>query len=86
VRDQRRTLVAATSAVVEAAPPGQAGIASGALNASRRVGGAPGIALLGTLVAASHGTTAGWRSAFLAGALAYLAGLACATLVASKPD
>lgn len=74
-------MVAATSAVVEAAPPGQAGIASGALNASRQAGIASG-----ALVAASHGTTAGWRSAFLAGALAYLAGLACATLVAPKPD
>jgi DHA2 family methylenomycin A resistance protein-like MFS transporter len=70
--------------VVEAAPPSQAGIASGALNASRQVGGALGIALLGTLVAAGHGTTAGWRTAFLAGALAYLAGLARAVLVNPK--
>jgi DHA2 family methylenomycin A resistance protein-like MFS transporter len=77
------SMVAATSAVVEGAPAGQAGIASGALNASRQVGGALGIALLGTLVAASQGTTTGWRTAFLTGALAYLVGLACATLVSA---
>ena len=45
------TMPAATAAVVEAAPSGRTGVASGTLNASRQVGGAIGIALLGTFVA-----------------------------------
>jgi DHA2 family methylenomycin A resistance protein-like MFS transporter len=45
------TMPAATAAVVEGAPPARTGIASGTLNASRQVGGAIGIALLGTFVA-----------------------------------
>lgn len=45
------TMPAATAAIIEAAPPEHAGIASGVLNASRQAGGAIGIALLGTLIA-----------------------------------
>ena len=40
-----------TAAVVQAAPGGQAGVASGVLNTARQVGGAIGVALLGSLVA-----------------------------------
>jgi DHA2 family methylenomycin A resistance protein-like MFS transporter len=40
-----------TAAVVQAAPDGQAGVASGVLNTARQVGGAIGVALLGSLVA-----------------------------------
>ena len=46
---------AATAAVMEAAPAERGGLASGALNAARQVGGVIGVALLGTLVA-SRGT------------------------------
>jgi DHA2 family methylenomycin A resistance protein-like MFS transporter len=75
---------AATSAVVEAAPEGRAGIASGALNASRQIGGALGIALLGAFIASAGGDApldhviSGARIAMLIAAAAYLAGLALA--------
>jgi len=44
------TMPAATAAVVEGAPAQRTGVASGTLNASRQVGGAIGIALLGAFV------------------------------------
>jgi MFS transporter, DHA2 family, methylenomycin A resistance protein len=74
---------AATSAVVEAAPEGRAGIASGALNASRQVGGALGIALLGAFIASGGSSSldhviTGARIAMLIAAGAYVAGLALA--------
>src|SRR5205814_133187 len=46
------TMPAATAAVVEAAPTGRTGVASGALNAARQVGSALGIAVLGALLGA----------------------------------
>ena len=46
---------ASTAAVMEAAPSERGGLASGALNSARQVGGVTGVALLGTLVA-SRGT------------------------------
>ena len=48
------TMPAATAAVMGSAPPERAGLASGVINTSRQVGGAIGVALLGTLVA-RHG-------------------------------
>jgi MFS transporter, DHA2 family, methylenomycin A resistance protein len=47
------TMPAATAAVVEGVPAERTGVASGTLNASRQVGGAIGIALLGVFVAGS---------------------------------
>ena len=76
---------AATSAVVEAAPPDRPGIASGALNASRQVGGALGIALLGSFIADRHsldGTQSGARLAMVLAGTAYVIGVA---LAASMP-
>jgi DHA2 family methylenomycin A resistance protein-like MFS transporter len=72
---------AVTSAVVEAAPPGRAGIASGALNASRQVGGALGIAILGTFIATSGGLRTlipGARIAMVVAAAAYAVGFGLA--------
>ncbi len=47
------TMPAATTTVVEAAPPERAGVASGAINAGRQVGSTIGVALMGTLAAAA---------------------------------
>ncbi|MHB8293133.1 MAG: MFS transporter [Acidimicrobiales bacterium] len=59
------TMPAATSAVMEAAPAERGGLASGALNAARQVGGVIGVALFGSLVA--H------RSSFIPGLQADMA-------------
>jgi DHA2 family methylenomycin A resistance protein-like MFS transporter len=53
---------AATAAVMEAAPSERGGLASGTLNAARQVGGAIGVALLGTLVAHRATFVGGLRS------------------------
>ncbi len=54
---------AATTAVMEAAPPERGGLASGTLNAARQVGGVIGVALLGTLVASRGTFVVGLRTA-----------------------
>jgi DHA2 family methylenomycin A resistance protein-like MFS transporter len=53
------TMPSLTAAVVASAARQRAGIASGVLNASRQVGGALGVALLGSLIAGSLGITSG---------------------------
>jgi DHA2 family methylenomycin A resistance protein-like MFS transporter len=45
---------AMTTGVLTSAPAGMAGLASGILNAGRQVGGAIGVALMGTLVQMHH--------------------------------
>jgi DHA2 family methylenomycin A resistance protein-like MFS transporter len=67
---------AVTAAVMGAAPPALAGIASAALNAGRQVGGVVGVAVLGGLATAGgHAQVAGMHRAFAVAALA-LAGAA----------
>jgi DHA2 family methylenomycin A resistance protein-like MFS transporter len=70
---------AVTSAAVEGAPEGRAGLASGILNASRQVGAAVGIALLGSFIAGTSHLGSGFRQAMLVACAAYaiaaLAGL-----------
>jgi DHA2 family methylenomycin A resistance protein-like MFS transporter len=61
--------------VVEAAPAGRAGVASGAVNTGRQVGGTIGVALLGTL-----GVSAGMGAAMAAAGAAFLVGAAVAAL------
>jgi MFS family permease len=89
------SLVPATIAAVEGVAPAQAGLASGLLNTSRLLGGALGLAVLGTL-AASHtahvggdplaALTDGFRLAFVVGAVLCLAGaLVAAALLRSAP-
>ena len=70
------TMPAATAAVMEAAPPERGGLASGAINSARQVGGVIGVALLGSLVAGPGAFIPGLRvglgiaaAAFLLGAL-----------------
>lgn len=80
------TMPAATAAVVENVPPDRTGIASGALNASRQVGGALGIALLGALIGgAAAQFVAGFRAAVLIAGAAYLLGVLVTTRVPAPP-
>ncbi|MFI0241790.1 MFS transporter [Streptomyces sp. NPDC016845] len=58
---QTMTALAATAAIIEAAPASGAGIASAVFNVSRQVGSAVGVALFGTFVAASDTFTQGLR-------------------------
>jgi DHA2 family methylenomycin A resistance protein-like MFS transporter len=60
------TMPAATTAVVEAAPAGRAGIAAGVINAARQIGGVIGVALLGGMT----------DSAFVLAAVAFAVALA----------
>jgi EmrB/QacA subfamily drug resistance transporter len=88
------SLVPATIAAVEGVPPAQAGLASALLNTSRLLGGALGLAVLGTL-AASHtehvggdplaALTDGFKLAFLVGALLCLAGALVAAALLRPP-
>jgi MFS transporter, DHA2 family, methylenomycin A resistance protein len=82
------TMPAATAAVVEGAPPERTGVASGTLNASRQVGGAIGIALLGTFVASGPAAfVPGMRvsQVIAAAAFALAAGLAL-TVPRPRPE
>ncbi|MEU6120364.1 MFS transporter [Streptomyces sp. NPDC047123] len=78
---QTTTALAATAAIVDAAPASGAGIASAVFNVSRQIGSAVGVALFGTFVTASAGFNAGLRlsACVAAGAFATGAVLAVAT-------
>jgi DHA2 family methylenomycin A resistance protein-like MFS transporter len=66
------TMPAVTTAVVDAAPSDRAGLAAGAINAARQVGGVVGVAVLGGLAGAGVGS--GMRlAAVLAGVSFWLA-------------
>jgi DHA2 family methylenomycin A resistance protein-like MFS transporter len=66
---------AATTAVVEAAPEGRAGLAAGVVNAARQVGGVVGIALLGALVSGTGAAfVSGLRVAVMLAGAAFLLG------------
>lgn len=74
------TMPAATAATIEAAPAHRTGVASGVLNAARQVGGAIGVALLGTLVAAGPFVN-GMHLALIAAAAVFFGGMLVALLV-----
>lgn len=73
-----------TAAVVQAAPGAQAGVASGVLNTARQVGGAIGVALLGSLVARGH-LVSGMRLGLEAVAAAFALGALIAWRYAREP-
>ncbi|MCZ0978800.1 MFS transporter [Streptomyces diastatochromogenes] len=66
------TVVAATVAVMEAAPAAQAGTASAVFHVSRQVGGAMGVALFGALVGATGGVVGGLRVSAVVASAAFL--------------
>jgi DHA2 family methylenomycin A resistance protein-like MFS transporter len=67
---------AMTAAVVEAAGPGHAGVASGVLNAARQSGGALGVAVLGSLL--GHGHSLSLHVPLLVATAGYLIAIALA--------
>jgi EmrB/QacA subfamily drug resistance transporter len=91
------SLVSATIAAVQGVPASQSGLASGLLNTSRLIGGALGLAVLGTIadsytagrlraaVPVPTAMTDGYQVAFAIGAVLCLAGAAAAlTLLRSR--
>jgi len=74
------TMPAATTAVMSSAPADRAGMASGVVNTARQVGGALGVALLGTLVSHRVYFIPGLHMAVVIGGAAFLLG--CALSVA----
>ena len=73
------TMPAATAAVMGSAPAQRGGLASGVINTARQVGGAIGVALLGTLVAHRATFTPGLHASMLIAAAAF--GFGCALTV-----
>lgn len=69
------TMPAATTAVMEAAPPERAGLASGTINAARQIGGVFGVALMGSLVAKHATFVVGLRIGMAIAGGAFLVGL-----------
>jgi DHA2 family methylenomycin A resistance protein-like MFS transporter len=67
------TMPAATAATIDAARAHQAGIASGALNASRQIGSTLGVAIFGALVASASTFMTGYRISVLIGGLVFAA-------------
>jgi len=68
------TMPAATIAVINSVPENRAGIASGALNASRQVGSLLGVAIFGTIISTATHFTTGMHNALLIGGTAFLCG------------
>lgn len=65
---------AATVAAIHAAPEGRAGIASGALNASRQIGSLIGVAVFGTIINMSHYFISGMHATLWIGGIIFLIG------------
>lgn len=70
------TMPAATSSVMESAPPDRGGIASGVVNAARQAGGVLGVAILGSLVSVRATFIGGLREGLIVAGCAFLAGAA----------
>ncbi len=70
------TMPAATVATIHSAPHGRAGIASGALNASRQIGSLIGVALFGAIINISKYFISGMHITLLIGGFTFLSGAA----------
>ena len=80
------TMPAATTAVVESAPDGRAGLASGVVNAARQVGGVVGIALLGAMVSGTGAAfVSGLRVAMVLAGAAFLLGAVVTAVTIRNP-
>ncbi len=79
------TMPAATTAVVEGAPADRAGLASGAINAARQVGGVIGVALLGAFIAGHADFLSGFRAALIIAGAAFLAGAGITAVTIDRP-
>jgi DHA2 family methylenomycin A resistance protein-like MFS transporter len=77
------TMPAATTAGMESAPAGRAGLAAGTINAARQVGGMIGVALLGALVAGGGPVVPGLRIALAIAGAAFLIGAALTVVAVS---
>ncbi|MFJ2740712.1 MFS transporter [Streptomyces sp. NPDC087440] len=77
---QTTTALAATAAIIDAAPAGGTGIATAAFQVSRQIGSAVGVALFGTFAAAEGGFTAGLHVSAVAAAVAFGAGAVLAVV------
>lgn len=78
---------AATTAVVDAAPSERVGVAAAVLTTARQVGSLLGVALLSTLLAASHGFLPGMgRGLLLASGAFLLGGLLAARSIHPSPE
>jgi DHA2 family methylenomycin A resistance protein-like MFS transporter len=67
------TMPATTVAIIDAAPAGRAGIASGALNAGRQVGSTLGVAVSGSLVVSLASFTTAYRLSVIVGGVVFVA-------------
>jgi DHA2 family methylenomycin A resistance protein-like MFS transporter len=68
------TMPAATIAVINSAPDGRAGLASGALNTGRQVGSLIGVAIFGTVINTSANFISGMHSVLIIGGVTFLFG------------
>jgi DHA2 family methylenomycin A resistance protein-like MFS transporter len=80
------TMPAATAATIEAAPDGHAGIASGTLNASRQIGSTLGVAVFGTMVAATGTFMTGYHLSVLVGGAVFAIGALIAWTTIPRHD
>jgi DHA2 family methylenomycin A resistance protein-like MFS transporter len=78
------TVVASTVSVMESVEAGRAGVGSAVFNVSRQVGSAIGVALFGTLVAASDRWTTGLHVCALIASGAFLVGAVLAATAGRK--
>ncbi|MEU5695556.1 DHA2 family efflux MFS transporter permease subunit [Actinosynnema sp. NPDC020468] len=78
------TVLAATTAVIESAPDGKAGVASAVFQVSRQIGNAVGVALFGTVLAAAPNAYDGVRRSAVIASAAFCVGAVTAFLAGRR--